>query len=272
MPRVTRQGLSCLVLRKPLNRSINLTQKFRTPWKSDNNILLPHECRSEWANEQTRERCERMSEWPFINVLISRCTESLCLRLNEWATSDKIWPKICKNGLFIDYQWLEEGKNPCIRTIFRFERISVATWVEHRDEDVAFNTYSIRIIRIYHVYFEHKTRYCCFCDVFRFFTLYRNRVFSQWWKLSAIPWPVTPDNPWLLETNDKPTENNSIYHSWPRSVLWGLLVIFNGRWSCNQQPHLMLLWSTGCSCDLAFWMSRETLDVKKKNERIKDNV
>ena len=48
---------------------------------------------------------------------------------------------------------LEEWKNPYIRTIFRFERISVATWVEHRDEDVAFNTYSIWIIRIHHVYF-----------------------------------------------------------------------------------------------------------------------
>ena len=153
MPRVTRQGLSCLVLRKPLNRSINLTQKFRTPWKSDNNILLPHECRSEWASEQTSERCERMSEWPFINVPISRCTESLCLRLNEWATSDKIWPKIWKKWFVYWLPALEEWKNPYIRTIFRFERISVATWVEHRDEDVAFNTYSIWIIRIHHVYF-----------------------------------------------------------------------------------------------------------------------
>ena len=140
---------------------------------------------------------------------------------------------------------LEEWKNPYIRTIFRFERISVATWVEHRDEDVAFNTYSIWIIRIHHVYFINMI--CCFCDVFGFFTLYRDRLFSQWWKYSAIPWPVSPDNPWLFETNNKPTENNSVYHSWPCSVLWGLLVIFNGRWSGNQQPHLVLLWSAGCS-------------------------
>ena len=111
------------------------------------------------ANERalaTSEQCERMSDWPFTNVLISRCTESLCLRLSEdysWATSDKIWPKISKNVFFYWLSVVRGMKNPYIRIIFRFERISVVTWAEHRDEDVAFNTYSIWIIRIHHVYF-----------------------------------------------------------------------------------------------------------------------
>ena len=78
------------------------TQGFRT--KLDENIPLSHELRSERTSERCERTSERMSEWPFTNILLARGLKSLCNRcvVPAWSfacTSIPPYTKTYRDGI-----------------------------------------------------------------------------------------------------------------------------------------------------------------------------